>query len=354
MYCGNCGKEAENNNQKFCTYCGAPLIESCPNCGAEILDDAKFCTSCGYNLENLDLKGDKSKNTGSIENNSAQEDNIRDNEMFKSREFMHTQEDFKANRKNNISKILLIGLIGIIFVSLIIPLLRNIIPQLHNNIEESFKPKASNCEASATKDLVIQIFRDNNEYYKDIDPSSISSIELIYPAVTAYDKELDKYSCTGTLVMKSNKNGFIPSSFEYGNKYYDKINNNWYDYKTLEKYTKYEVQLKYDTQISEGSLLVQTKDINQKFSCDEACGRISNQKYQKEIEKQEQIKKENLKEQEEERKKIQKLYKSNSAKKNNSNSNNSYYNEESWNSDYDDDSSSEDDNLKEEAENDLF
>lgn len=42
MYCGNCGKETESDNQKFCTYCGAPLIASCPKCGAELLDEANF------------------------------------------------------------------------------------------------------------------------------------------------------------------------------------------------------------------------------------------------------------------------------------------------------------------------
>ncbi len=296
MFCGNCGKETEKNNQKFCIYCGAPLIDTCPNCGAELLDDAKFCTNCGYKLDGI-IEFSNNEQEKDSENSSLKNDNP---------EKVTTKNP--RDNKNNILKILVICFVGILIVLSLIYLIFNVIPQLHEDIQEHFEPKTSNCEAPDTKDLVVQIFKEHNEYYKAIDPLSISSIELIYPAVTSYDKELDKYSCTGTLVMKSNENGFVPLKYENGNKYYNKINNSWYNYETLEKYTTYEIQLKYDTQLSEGSLLVQTKQVNQEFSCDSACGRIPNIKYQKEKEEHEKIKRENQKAQEEERRKIQQIY----------------------------------------------
>ena len=65
--CNNCGNFV-NKNMKFCTSCGAPMVQStpnndivvetvkveekpkCPNCGAALEEDSVFCTECGTKL----------------------------------------------------------------------------------------------------------------------------------------------------------------------------------------------------------------------------------------------------------------------------------------------------------------
>lgn len=45
MICPACGKKTPKG--KFCMECGAPLVNQCPNCGAELPNGAKFCLECG-------------------------------------------------------------------------------------------------------------------------------------------------------------------------------------------------------------------------------------------------------------------------------------------------------------------
>ena len=48
MICPSCGKKTMKG--KFCMECGAPLVNHCPNCGAELQQGAKFCLECGTKL----------------------------------------------------------------------------------------------------------------------------------------------------------------------------------------------------------------------------------------------------------------------------------------------------------------
>ena len=50
--CEQCGAELLDG-AKYCTNCGKEYKEEkmCPNCNAPIKDGAKFCTKCGCNLE---------------------------------------------------------------------------------------------------------------------------------------------------------------------------------------------------------------------------------------------------------------------------------------------------------------
>ena len=44
-----CGTENDQDD-KFCKNCGAPLSETCPHCNERLDPDSKFCTNCGKEL----------------------------------------------------------------------------------------------------------------------------------------------------------------------------------------------------------------------------------------------------------------------------------------------------------------
>ena len=52
-YCPNCNKHIENDAQRFCTVCGASLIEknTCPKCNTENSPKYTFCIKCGTPLK---------------------------------------------------------------------------------------------------------------------------------------------------------------------------------------------------------------------------------------------------------------------------------------------------------------
>ena len=52
LHCPNCGAVVRAED-KFCWNCGAKLVYTykCPNCGAEVSSEDKFCRNCGYKLK---------------------------------------------------------------------------------------------------------------------------------------------------------------------------------------------------------------------------------------------------------------------------------------------------------------
>lgn len=48
MICPSCGEKTPKG--KFCMKCGTPLVNKCPNCGAEVPSGGKFCLECGTKL----------------------------------------------------------------------------------------------------------------------------------------------------------------------------------------------------------------------------------------------------------------------------------------------------------------
>ena len=49
LSCPKCGKPSPGG--KFCMHCGAPMQQSCPDCGAALNPGAKFCPECGRRIE---------------------------------------------------------------------------------------------------------------------------------------------------------------------------------------------------------------------------------------------------------------------------------------------------------------
>lgn len=125
--------------------------------------------------------------------------------------------------------------------------------------------RAKTCEDTDVKDLVIQIFKENNNYYRAINKKSINSIVLNYPSISRYDKDIDKYFCNGTIIMEANTSGFLPSSYDYNNVYYSLIKKSIFD-DTLYKFSKYELNVEYESQISEGRTLVRSTTEGGDFS----------------------------------------------------------------------------------------
>lgn len=242
MICNNCKKEIPDESL-FCEFCGAKIeqnqnesnnfennIKICPNCGTKNKLNNKFCQNCGINF-----------------------------------------------KKNNFGCYLFIGgivtlcILSIFFLSDFITLI----------------PRAKNCEDSEVKDLVIELFKQNDLYYKDIDPSTISSIYIQYPAVTSYDKDIDKYFCDGQLVMESYE-GFRPTNYEFfANSYFAKTTNPFDA--TLTKYTKYVCPLNYSSQISEGTTLVSSSTLICNFSCEGDCTPLINYELRNKREEQQKI-----------------------------------------------------------------
>ena len=57
LFCSNCGQKFEQQGQQMDNQTYNATAKSvgryCPNCGAEVLADAVFCTCCGANMKNI-------------------------------------------------------------------------------------------------------------------------------------------------------------------------------------------------------------------------------------------------------------------------------------------------------------
>ena len=222
----------------------------CPNCGKEVEENQKYCSNCGYCLLEEEERQDKETN--------------------------------KENKSSGLFDILIpIIVIGLILTGLFLSFMKS------DEVSNFFKndslepPKAENCESKLVTDLAVSIFEENDYYFKLLEPYSISDVYLKYPQEESYDSSTDKYTCSGTIVVTAQEEGFLP--LENDNDYYKKtFYLKWNDDKTkllsvLKKYNQYTCKIEYTSQISEGQTLVNssfcgsenvfdTSDLG-KFSC---------------------------------------------------------------------------------------
>lgn len=231
----------------------------CPKCNNENNSDALFCNRCGYNFKQTGIKNDDKNNFGC-----------------------------------NLARIIVNICIGLI---ILFTLLGYLGKQASYNLEDiSNKPlsnlflKAHSCESDDVKNLAVQIFKENNNYYKAIESNSINQVYLRYPANVSYDSSVDRYECSGTIVMTSS-NIFKPLLYEYSNSYYStaKHHSSELDADILKGYNTYTCNIEYTSQISEGNVLVSSSScsFNENFSCEGVCNPIilKQYNYKKNIEK---------------------------------------------------------------------
>lgn len=117
---------------------------------------------------------------------------------------------------------------------------------------------ANSCENYNVQNNVIELFKQYDSYYKYIAKNTISNIQLLYPSMSFYNKDIKKYGCTGEIIVTSTTNGFYPSSNSYDNPYYSLVHISTYgiDKETLKDYkidfykknTKYKCPIEYTVQ----------------------------------------------------------------------------------------------------------
>lgn len=166
--------------------------------------------------------------------------------------------------------LIVIGIIGFAIFKFLSS--TNVDSEIANNM-----PKPLGCDNYSIKSSVINNFKENNLYYKYIDESSISEIDLLYPSETQFDEENGIYYCKGVITVKSNQDGFKPTSDNDKNNYYSNIHqvNNENGEEKLLKYTKYEYNIEYKSYISDGEPTIEvinSSDNNVgEFYCNGSC-----------------------------------------------------------------------------------
>jgi hypothetical protein len=121
------------------------------------------------------------------------------------------------------------------------------------------------CDAAATKEQVINIFKENSDDYKDVDSTTIQNVELHTPIALSYDKNVDRYMCSAEIRMYANDE-FKPKEYDWDkNSFYRTIarDYHWNDYlnkyvaDSYEHYSSYKTtRFEYTAQKSEGKLVV--------------------------------------------------------------------------------------------------
>ena len=120
---------------------------------------------------------------------------------------------YKNTKSNNWLKNIVRGITFIIIVAILIIILP-IIMDFFSSITSASTP---DCNDSGTKELVIEIFKEHNPDYINIDVDSISDIQVENTRVSSYDPSIKKYTCEGDIVIKPKEDGFYYSK-NYCNK----------------------------------------------------------------------------------------------------------------------------------------
>ena len=262
IICPKCGHICKEQDS-FCYHCGCDLEEAkkiyeaeednietkyCPRCGKACLAEENFCSACGYSFIERTLN-----------ENSADSENEDDNDNDDSED---TEEEEITRPQANKFTMLITGmLIFGCFVYLGMKLIGSVPDeQIKNDTlqEEDYTSslKAKSCHDKEVKETALQIFKENDYYYKYINPSTISNTSLKFATMDSYNVDTDKYFCKATVTVTATADGFAPLKEEFGNHYFDKITEDYASSGSQKKYSKYQCEINYASQISQNQVYI--------------------------------------------------------------------------------------------------
>ncbi len=221
-FCSRCGCNLKET--KISEYFGNNTSKYCPKCGKECAIDQNFCSDCGYSFAEKD----------------KQEEN---------------KDKFFINKFTLLLTIMIIFGCFTYLMMKMIGSVPNEKVEVHPNLEEQYSSiKALSCHEKEVKDTALQIFKENDYYYKYLAPESIANVSFKFPSMNSYNSESDKYYCSATIFVKAAQGGFKPINNDPDNHYLEKISEEEDGVK--KKYTRYECEINYASQISQDKVYV--------------------------------------------------------------------------------------------------
>ncbi len=261
MFCP-CGEEIKEN-QKFCTHCGAKLFNETKNVVEEPVTNQDYVEKEIQQPENAE-KAEEPENTDI--GNSESDENPDDAEEADSEEF-----DYLNKWMSITLKVIgvFVGIEALVYIIMSI-FGKDIDADIYKKVEnlpqedapgpvEKLREEEQNfgaksCDDTVVKDLVLNVFKQKDYFYKYLNSGSIQRAVLDNISVANYDSGLDQYTCTADVIIQSNA-GLKPKEYEGSNKFYQQVSTfHTTDdgIPTIKKVSQIKCPVTYTSQVSNG------------------------------------------------------------------------------------------------------